>query len=674
MKLADVLLFLGADRSKLDSDLDAARGQTEGWAGKLGSSVKGMLTGVVVGGALAAAGAVVQIGTAAFDVSRETEKASASIAASLRVPADEAKRFAEVARQVYGNNFAGSVEEAGTAVTEVTKLLKLAADDPSLKTITEKALALKDSFGTEVSESVSTVKTLMDNFGISADEAFDLLTTGYQRGLDRSGDLVDSINEYSTQFANGGASAKQFFGTMEAGLAGGALGTDKAADAFKEFRVRILDGSKTTATALEQIGLSQEELTRQIDNGSMTIADAWNLVIGRLKETDDQSILMQAGVGLIGTQFEDLGQAAVLNMAMTNDAFASAAGATDSLNAKYATFGDASTAIWRRLVVSVSPLTDKLLELANAAIPYVMAAFEQFDSQVLPGLMRFGELVSSVVGMVMGLWGQLGSTVDEQGTGRFAYFKDWIDTNLPLVQTLVEMVLGAIQAFWESNGAAIMAIVDNVLSTITLVFDTGLKTILDLVTLALQLLTGDFEGASTTLWGIIDRLWATIKTIFSTALEQIRLLVTGINWGELGLNIITGIANGIRGAASFMADAAVEAARRAFDAAKEWLQIGSPSKRADVELGEPTGVGFGNGVKRKIGDVAKDITGSLQGMFGDVQVPALAGAAAAPAGGPNAGGMVFSITQNFYGPADEQAVERGAKSGIVAAMRQVGLR
>jgi TP901 family phage tail tape measure protein len=264
IKLADVLLYLGADDKGLEKDLDGAKGKTESWASRVGGSLNTLLTGAVVGGAVAAAGAVVGIGVAAFDVSRETERAAASMAASLGIPREEAERFAEVAKRVYGNNFAGSVEEAGRAVTEVTKLLKLGADDPSLQKITEKAIALKDTFKTDVNESVSTARTLMENFGLSADQAFDLITKGYQRGLDRSGDFLDSVNEYAVQFSNGGATAEEFFSVMEAGLQGGMLGTDKAADAFKEFRVRILDGSKTTATALEQIGLSAEEITSQI--------------------------------------------------------------------------------------------------------------------------------------------------------------------------------------------------------------------------------------------------------------------------------------------------------------------------------------------------------------------------------------------------------------------------
>lgn len=670
VKLADVLLYLGVDADDLDDGLGKAENKTKSWAGRVAGTAGKVLGGVVVGAAAAAATAVTAVGVAAFNVSRETEKAAAAMAGSLNLPREEAERFAEVARRVYGNNFADSVSDAGDAVTAVVRTLKLAADDPSLQTITEKALALRDTFDADVGESVSTAKTLMDNFGLSADQAFDLITAGYQRGLNRSDDFLDTINEYSTQFGNGGATAQEFFSIMESGLQGGMLGTDKAADAFKEFRVRILDGSKTTSTALEQIGLSAEDITSQIDNGSMTIVDAWNLVIGKLKETEDQSVLMQAGVGLIGTQFEDLGQEAVLAMSITSDAFSDAEGAADSLNKRYETLGDGAAAVWRRLIVTVSPLTDKILDMANAAIPHLMKAFDRFDQDVMPALMQFGDTVSDVITNVMGFFTNLGDTVDVSGTGRFAFLKEWIDTNLPLVRNLIQTILNNIESFWEHNGKAIMTIVQNSFDTVFTIVDVALKTVLDTVTLVLQLLNGDFEAAGETLVNIVTRIWDGIMDIVGNGLENIRAVVLDIDWAYLGSQMIKGIARGITGAASFLASAAQEAAQRAFETAKGWLGIQSPSKRAADEIGVPFSEGIGVGITRQLGRVAQDVQIGLNGLIGEIPQPQFAGAAAAGGGTP----INITVHQTFNGPADGETVRRGSQDGILNAMRNLGYR
>jgi len=668
IKLADVLLYLGVDADDLDEGLDDAREKTERWSNKLGKTTSMLVGGVVIGAATAAATAITAIGVSALNVSKDTEKAAAAMAASLAIPRDEAEELANVARNIYGNNFAESVTDAGDAVANVVRTLKLAADDPSLQTITEKAIALRDSFGEDVAESVSTAKTMMDSFGISADEAFDLMAAGYQRGLNRSDDLLDSINEYSVQFANGGATANEFFSIMDSGLQGGMLGTDKAADAFKEFRVRILDGSSTTADGLKQIGLNAEEMSAAIDNGSMDIVDAWNLVIGKLQETEDQSTLMQAGVALIGTQFEDLGQDAVLAMEITKDAFDDAGGAADQLNKRYETFGAGAAAVWRRLIVSISPITDELLEMANDSIPYLMAAFERFDQNVLPALIEFGHTVHSVVTSVMGFFRGLGETVDISGTDRFAYLKDWIDSNLPLVQNLIQTVLDNIKAFWDQNGKAIMAIVTNTFDTVFAIVDTVLKTALDLVTLVLQLLNGDFEAAGKTLVNIVTRIWDTLQTVIGNQLDNIRQLILGINWADLGKQMIMGMARGIAGAAQFLAAAATEAAQRAFDAAKNWLGIQSPSRRAAEEIGRPFSEGVGLGITQQLGAVARDVQVGLNGLIGEIPAPSFAGS------GAGGGGVNVVVNQTFNGAVNGDEVRRGSQDGILAAMRNLGLK
>ena len=108
----------------------------------------------------------------------------------MGIPIEKAQEFADVAKQVYGNAFADSVTDAGQAVGEVAKRFRLAANDPALQQITENAFRLKDAFGVEVVDGIDAAQTLMSNFGISSQEAFDLIAAGYQRGLDRSGDFL----------------------------------------------------------------------------------------------------------------------------------------------------------------------------------------------------------------------------------------------------------------------------------------------------------------------------------------------------------------------------------------------------------------------------------------------------------------------------------------------------
>jgi hypothetical protein len=284
----------------------------------------------------------------------------------------------------------------------VSKQLQLAANDPSLVNISEKALTLRDSFDSEINESISAAQTLMENFGLSSDQAFDFIASGFQRGLNRSDDFIDTINEYSTQFSNGGASAAQFFSLLETGLQGGVLGTDKAADAFKEFRLRIQDGSKTTEDGLKLLGLNSAAITRDLASGSITVTQAWEMVTGALRQTDDAAIRMQAGVALIGTQYEDLGDAAVAAIDMSRVSLDDLSGATDKLSAKYDTLGNFFSGLWRRATVALSPLTDGILEIGNMAMPTIESAFTKIESAITSAIGRARELYGVMRGSGVG--------------------------------------------------------------------------------------------------------------------------------------------------------------------------------------------------------------------------------------------------------------------------------
>ena len=580
-QLASLVVAIAADAQKYMQTLDQTQGKTQSWAGKIGGVATKAVGGLLVGGAVAAAGAVAAIGTAAFNVSRETEQATANIAAQLGKTIAEAERFGEVAKRVYGENFAGSVTEAGETVARAFQVMG-DLGDKSLQKFTERAFALRDSFQVDTAESIDAAQTLMENFGISSDHAFDLIAKGFQKGLNRADDFTDTITEYSTQFASGGASAEQFFSLLESGLAGGMLGTDKAADAFKEFRVRIQDGAKATTDALagllglpgeildnseaidkggeslrklqEQLQLAQlrqsefndktKESTRlaakqriydltgkirdqeaameglnraqgayvggvegvidyeggmngflaDMASGALNAADAFQVIMGGLSNVDDLNQRMQIGVGLLGTQFEDLGDSA-LSLSLVGEQFANIEGAADSLNVKYQNFGDMWGALWRKTAVAVSPATDKLLEMANDAMPHVEKAFGWMEEHIPPIIDGVSGAIEKGVGFIKGLFeGPLKDGVGS-GLGAFQVVRDWIDENMPLIQKTVETVVGAITRFWEANGDKIMTVVRNFMRIVQTVFNIYLRGALDIVKAIMQLITGDFEGA-----------------------------------------------------------------------------------------------------------------------------------------------------------------------------------
>lgn len=626
--LGDAILYLKSNNKGLDDGLNAAETKTKGWAGSLGGKIGPLIGGAVVGGVTLAVGALAGMGKAAFDVATEVDTATKRMQAALNITAEEADALGDVAVGVFKNNFAGSITEAAEAVGLVSQQLGDVVDASEFQTITENAFRLKDAFGVDVTEGVDAAKTLMENFGISSDEAFDLIAAGFQKGLNRSGDFLDTIGEYSTQFANGGANVEQFFNLLDSGLQGGVLGTDKAADAFKEFRVRILDGSDTTLSALSTAfgPDGAQQILDDLASGAITTADVFQEIGDYISVVDDPIKRTIVGTGLLGTQFEDLGDSAVAGLSLFSGAFADVEGSIAAVDAQYNTLPAAIEGFKRQFLVAMIPVGDKLLQLANDIMPSVKVAFDWMADN-LPGII--GAVVQAFDRAMAFLSGSVGSSNAE-------------------IQALLE----DLQAFWDQHGANIMAVLENLGAFVKLTFDTFMGNVLDIVRLALQLLTGDFEGAKESIERLWNRFATNIPQLFGLAINSVLRLMDGFIPGfyEAGNAMISGLWNGI----SDRFTSLITDARAKFQELRNLLPFSEPKDPSSPfrNLGKS-----GEAIIRNVQEGLDRASLNLNGA-----IPSMAGASNTT--------TVGATTINIYGASDAQGVAREVDNVLTMRRRR----
>ena len=168
--------------------------------------------------------------------------------------AEAMTEFEDQISDLYKNNYGESLNDVADAMAQVAQTTK--ETDPSkIQELTKNAIVLRDTFGFEINESMRAVNMLMDQFGISGEEAFNLIAQGAQNGLDKNGDLLDSINEYSVHYKQLGFTSEEFFNSLENGTAAGTFSVDKLGDAMKEFGIRVREGGDDVNTALASMGL-----------------------------------------------------------------------------------------------------------------------------------------------------------------------------------------------------------------------------------------------------------------------------------------------------------------------------------------------------------------------------------------------------------------------------------
>ena len=307
----------------------------------------------------------------------EIEKSVLDIAGALGITKQEAEGFANIANEIYMGAWGESLEETSRAVISVAQNLKeLGVTSKSeIQGVTQDVLTLSSSYGTDYQENINATSILMKQFGLSSAEALDFISLGYQRGLNSSGDFTDSISEYATQFSNGGANAEQFFSMLETGYSRGYLSSDKALDAFKEFRLRIQDGSKKTFESLQLLGINSQDLMQRLGDGTTTVVGAFQEVTNKLNETDDASLRMQAGAGLLGTQFEDLGDSALEAIDFSAVKMSDLSGAMERANVVNQSLAGTWSSFTRTLSGSIasSDLFQSVIGVLNDSLMYLTA-------------------------------------------------------------------------------------------------------------------------------------------------------------------------------------------------------------------------------------------------------------------------------------------------------------
>lgn len=614
---------------------------SEGLKGAFSAGVGGLATlaaGAAAAAATAVAGAVVAGAKGALDIAAQANQGLLDFQAQLGASTAEAQKYGEQAKEVFGANWGESLTDAQGMLIEVRKQMKGLADE-ELVSATNNAAALADTFGTEVGEQASAAESLMKNFGLTSQQAFDFLAKGYQSGLDSSGDFLDTIGEYSTQFKNGGATAEQFFSLLETGIQGGVLGTDKAADSFKEFTVRIQDGSKTTSDGLKALGIDANKLSRDMANGTVTSADAYQLVIGKLRETKDANTQMQAGVALLGTQFEDLGKSGALALDMTKTKLSDMAGSTDAVQQRYNNLGQLMQGVWRQTLLQLEPVGQQLLSLANDAMPYVKQAIQQL-----------GPIVTNVVNaLVSGMTQAKGSfnSVAPVVQQAFGVVKGIIGALAPYIVTVFNGIKPVVQALGPMFSAAFTLIgqiwnqvLKPALAAMHPFFQASFGAISATVRGAMQIVTGilqtvsafmrgDVSGAARALNGAFDKAAAGIGQAMREGAAVVMKALGGLpaQVTQLAGQIIAGLVIGIRNGVGQIGQAARDMASGFLENVRKTFDMRSPS-RVMFTLGQFTSQGFVNGVASKDSDVKKAAQNSASQFlqaFKDLNLERIAG-------------------------------------------------
>ena len=321
------------------------------------------------------------------------------IAAATNASAEEVNKLRSIVEQIYGDNFGEGFEDIADSISKIKQNLG-ELDDKELVKVTESAYALKDVFDYDIAERSRAVKAMMENFGVSASEAYDYIARGAQNGLDYSGELLDNISEYSVQFKKMGLSASDMFTIFSNGAENGAWNLDKIGDSVKEMAIRVIDGSDTSKQGFEALGFEADSMAEKFAAGGVSARVAFQEVIAALAEMNDPIAQNTAGINLMGTMWEDMGAEAILALGDISDSAFDCAGAMDTIkDVNYSSLNNSLEHVQRQIDLLIQPIGESLIPVLDEAADSVAEIAKKGDLKEIA--VNVGNFISGTLTLLL---------------------------------------------------------------------------------------------------------------------------------------------------------------------------------------------------------------------------------------------------------------------------------
>lgn len=428
-----------------------------------------------------------------------------------------------------------------------------------------KSVIVAAGIGTFITKAISEGANLEQSFGgletiygNAAESAKQFAMQAAQAGI--------SANNYAEQAVSFGASLKQAFNGDET----------KAIQAANTAILDMADNSAKMGTDMALIQNAYQGFAKQ----NYTMLDNLKLGYGGTK-TEMQRLLADAQK-LTGVKYDISNLGDVYDaihviqgeLGLTGVAAAEASGTiSGSFNAVKASFSNLMATM--TLGQDITPALQGLVESTTAFLV----------NNLVPAVVNvIGTLPVTLYGLITEFYPTLETYVAEIVTN----FSNFLTNNLPTIvnkgMEVLQSLVNGIIARLPAIGSAAINIITNfaraVLENLPTILQKGIE------------ITAQLAA------GIVKE----IPNLFQKAKEAIG----GVDWLSLGRNIIQGIVNGIKNGASLVKDAISTAVSNAWNAAKNFLGIHSPSKKF-YYLGEMSDKGFAEGILKNTGIVQKAV-------------------------------------------------------------------
>lgn len=500
---------------------------------------------------LSAVGDKIQdIGTKAMDAYSETENAVTKVNAYFGETGQAAEESANVIKSVYSDGVGESMDSVADAVLMVKKNLG-DLSETDLTNLTQQAITLDELYGIDMNETLRGVNSLMQQYGLTAQEAMDYIVVGTQNGLDKTNELGDNLSEYAGKFSQAGYSASEYFQLLDNGLKNGAYNLDKVNDAINEVTTRLVDG--TIGESIGSFSTKTQELFTSWQNGGATQKQVIDSIVADIGNCTNQQEALNLAALAFGTMAEDGNLKFITSLTSVGSTYDSVKGSAQGMFDATTTPMQQMESNTRKLQQALVPLGEKLAELANAILPPLVSVITMIGGWLerLPGPVQnfviiLGALLAAftaltpVIAAISVAMGALNismlpiiaviAAVAAAIAGIIAIIQNWgaitqwFGELWNTICTGIGAMVDSLKAWFSNLWTHLQSVwegICNVVQTAVMLLGSIIQGAVDIITLPFQMIWENCKG-------IVSSVWEGIKSVVSSAIHAVSSTISSV--------------------------------------------------------------------------------------------------------------------------------------------------
>lgn len=582
---------------------------------------------------LSAVGDKIQdIGTKAMDAYAETENAVTKVNAYFGETGQAAEESANVIKSVYSDGVGESMDSVADAVLMVKKNLG-DLSETDLTNLTQQAITLDELYGIDMNETLRGVNSLMQQYGLTAQEAMDYIVVGTQNGLDKTNELGDNLSEYAGKFSQAGYSASEYFQLLDNGLKNGAYNLDKVNDAINEVTTRLVDG--TIGESIGSFSTKTQELFTSWQNGGATQKQVIDSIVADIGNCTNQQEALNLAALAFGTMAEDGNLKFITSLTSVGSTYDSVKGSAQGMFDATTTPMQQMESNTRKLQQALVPLGEKLAELANAILPPLVSVittiggwFEKLPGPVQNFVIILGALLAAftaltpVIAAISVAMGALNvsmlpiiaviAAVAAAIAGIIAIIQNWgaitqwFGELWNTICTGIGAMVDSLKAWFSNLWTHLQSVwegICNVVQTAVMLLGSIIQGAIDIITLPFQMIWENCKG-------IVSSVWEDIKSVVSSAIHAVSSTISSV-MGAIK-NVISTVWNAISSKVSSVLNAIKTTVSTIFNAVK--------SVASSVWNGIKSVISsVVDGIKSKVSSVFNGVKSTVTSIFNGIK-------------------------------------------------------